>query len=119
MTIAEIIAQIKTNPLLDGVTFSGGEPFSQCNGFSALAKEIRVQFPRFDIWSYSGYTYEQIIASPDRAKLLKQLDILVDSPFMEDKMSYALRFRGSSNQRIINVKRSAERGKIVLAEQYL
>jgi anaerobic ribonucleoside-triphosphate reductase activating protein len=119
MTVSEIIKRIKNNPILDGVTFSGGEPFSQPNGFFALATAIRAELPELNIWCYSGFTYEQIIAEPNRAKLFSMLDILVDSPFIENKQSYDLHFRGSSNQRIINVKKSQEQNKLVLEQNYI
>ena len=113
-----IFEDIIKDPLLDGVTFSGGEPFCQCAALSALARKLRsFKDRKFNIMSYSGYTYEQLIerckTEPDCKALLEQLDYLVDGRFEEDKRSLELKFRGSSNQRFIDVQRSLKEGRAV------
>lgn len=95
----EILAQIKENPLLDGVTFSGGEPFEQQEPLVLLAKEIHKL--NLDIWCYSGYTEEKI----NTTELYKNIDVLVDGKFELDKLCYN-EFKGSTNQRIIYLKDS-------------
>lgn len=112
-----ILKAIDQNPLLKGVTFSGGEPFMQAEALAELAVEIHKR--GLDIITYTGFTYEQLSDSfdkfPDRRELLKQTDYLIDGKFEEDKKSLNLQFRGSSNQRIIDIKKSMEIGKVVEA----
>lgn len=110
-----ILKVIDQNPLLKGVTFSGGEPFMQAEALAELAVEIHRR--NLDILTYSGFTFEEILESvdkhPDRKKLLEQTDYLIDGKFMLELKSLNLQFRGSSNQRIIDVKKSLEMGKVV------
>ena len=108
---------------VNGLSLLGGEPFEPENQkillpFLIMFKE---RFPSKDIWCYSGFTLEEITGkSPSRAftensvDMLKMLDVLVDGPFVEEKKDISLVFRGSSNQRIIDVKKSLEQNKIVL-----
>ena len=110
-----ILKAIDQNPLLKGVTFSGGEPFMQAEALAELAVEIHKR--KLDILTYSGFTFEEIVSSfdkhPDRKKLLEQTDYLIDGKFIMELKSLNLQFRGSSNQRIIDVKKSLEIGKAV------
>lgn len=110
-----ILRAIDQNPLLKGVTFSGGEPFVQASALAELAEEIHKR--GLDVITYSGFTYEQLTKSfdkfPDRKSLLEQTDYLIDGRFELDKKSYNLQYRGSSNQRIIDVKKSLNSGKAV------
>ena len=113
-----IFEDIIKDPLLDGVTFSGGEPFCQCAALADLAKRLRsYKVKKFNLISYTGYTYEQLIArskkESDCRELLELLDYLVDGRFEEDKRSLELKFRGSSNQRFIDVQRSLKEGRAV------
>ncbi|MBQ8965326.1 anaerobic ribonucleoside-triphosphate reductase activating protein [Ruminococcus sp.] len=113
-----IYEQIIKDPLLDGVTFSGGEPFCQCTALADLAKRIRsFKERRLDLISYTGFTFEQLLEKsekePECMALLEQLDYLVDGRFEEDKRSLELKFRGSSNQRFIDVQRSLKEGSAV------
>ncbi|MBP3797573.1 MAG: anaerobic ribonucleoside-triphosphate reductase activating protein [Ruminococcus sp.] len=110
--------QIIKDPLLDGVTFSGGEPFCQCAALADLAKRIRrCRKRKLNIISYSGYTFEQLLEKSkedaDCLALLKSLDYLMDGPFIEEKRSLELKFRGSTNQRFIDVKKSLKAGKAI------
>ncbi len=112
ISTSKVLEEIKKNPLLSGVTFSGGEPFLQPKGFSELAKEIHNL--GLNIVTYTGYTIEQLICGfsthPYWKELLLQTDTLVDGPFILEKKSLMLRFKGSENQRIIDPKKSIEKG---------
>lgn len=105
---AKVLEEAAKNPLLKGVTLSGGEPFCQPGPLAALAKELREL--GLDVMVYSGYTFEQLLeqaeTEPDVMNLLRQTDVLVDGRFMEAEKSLNLRFRGSANQRILNVPES-------------
>lgn len=118
VTIDSLIIQIQSNPLLDGVTFSGGEPFLQAESLAELGKYIHTYTP-LNIVTYTGYTFEELVlaSNVDKAcmRLLEESDILIDGLFIESEKSYELRFKGSSNQRCINVKDSLLQNKIVLA----
>lgn len=111
----DIIEDIRKNPLLKGVTFSGGEPFEQADKFAYIAKEVKKM--GLNIWCYTGYTFEYILENQHKRKgwseLLKYIDVLVDGKFEEDKKEEGLKFRGSSNQRIIDIKESIESLEVV------
>ena len=117
-TPEKILAEIIKNPLLRGVTLSGGEPFCQPEGLAELAQMIRTH--GLNVITYTGYTFEELLEKgkeePAVLSLLKQSDILIDGPFIQDLKSYDLAFTGSSNQRIIDVKRSLIKGEAVIAE---
>lgn len=104
----EIFEQIQKNPLLDGVTFSGGEPFLQAKALSELAKKIKDT--GLNLYVYTGFTYEELLSGANDenfwGELLKYTDFLVDGKFEEDKKHYTLLFKGSENQRIIDVQGS-------------
>ena len=107
--IAEIVG---TNPLCRGVTFSGGEPFAQAEGFAKLAKLLKSK--GYEVASYSGYTFEQLISGSEAQQaLLCSIDVLIDGPFVLAERSLELSFRGSRNQRIIDVPKSLAAGKAV------
>lgn len=111
----ELINDVINNPILRGVTFSGGDPFERADDFAYMAKAFKEK--GLNIWSYTGYTFENIISNLDKNKgwkdLLYNLDVLVDGKFEKDKMQDGIKFRGSTNQRIIDVKESLKSGKIV------
>lgn len=106
----KITAEFKKNPLLAGITFSGGEPILQAKELIPLAKEI-TQMGK-NCWIYSGYTFDELMAMHDNDvnELLSYCDYLVDGKYIEDKRDLTLTFRGSSNQRIINLKKSLKSG---------
>lgn len=113
VTPEEVVEHVKRNPLTRGVTFSGGEPFAQAAAHAELARQLKAA--GYEVASYTGYTFEQLLEEQDPAKLdlLQQLDILVDGPFRQEELSLELRFRGSANQRILNVPQSLAQGKAV------
>lgn len=111
VTSEEIIAQMKEPQLQTGLTLSGGEPFLQSEALLPIvqaAKEMRL-----NIWAYSGFTYEQLISHEEYRNLLNYLDVLVDGKFMEEEKDYRLKFKGSKNQRIIDVQKSLKQNKVI------
>lgn len=104
---------VRSNPLCRGVTFSGGEPFAQAEGFAKLAELLKEQ--GYEVASYSGYTFEQLLSgTPAQKKLLESIDVLIDGPFIQAEKSLELSFRGSRNQRILDVPASLAAGQAVL-----
>lgn len=118
ISIESIISKVKENPLLDGVTLSGGEPFEQANVLSSLSMELKKL--GHNIITYSGYTYEYLVENSEKMKgwteLLQHTDILIDGRFEIEKINLNLRFRGSENQRAIDVRKTELNKKIILAE---
>lgn len=111
----DILSSLKPS-YIAGLSLLGGEPMMSYNvpELITLCKEVRELYPTKTIWVYSGYTYEQILADKQRLELLKLCDVLVDGKYEQDLYSPTLRFRGSSNQRIIDVKQSLLNDEIVL-----
>lgn len=95
-----------------GITFSGGDPLHEANlkEVTALAKEIRSRYPKKTIWLYTGYLWEEI----REWEIMKYLDVLVDGRFEPEKKDLTLKWKGSYNQRVINVPKSLELGQVVL-----
>lgn len=112
----DVLHTILKNPLIDGVTFSGGDPLEQADKFSYLAKQLKEA--GLNIWCYTGYTYESILENLNKKVGLKELisciDVLVDGRFEQDKKDPNLKFRGSTNQRIIDVPKSLLENKVIL-----
>ena len=117
VSVEDLIDMMGKNPLIEGLTLSGGEPFAQAADCVRLAEAAHAV--GWTVWTYSGYTFEHILASQDPGwqELLRQTDVLVDGPFIQKEKSYELRFRGSRNQRLIRVKESLAQGKVVLWSQ--
>ena len=107
-TTDELMRIIEADPYTRGVTFTGGDPMYQPEGFAELADAIRQRTPQKDIWCYTGFTFEQLITNPRQPALLEQIDVLVDGPFLREQRDETLLFRGSRNQRIIDVQASLE-----------
>ena len=113
----EDILAAAENPLLDGITLSGGDPFLQpvpCLALAEGAHKIGL-----NVWTYTGYTWEALWEenAPEKIALLKETDVLVDGPFLLAERSLELRFCGSRNQRLIDVKKSLAEDKVVLWEE--
>lgn len=106
--LAEVILREEMN-----VTFSGGDPMFQPEAFAMLARKLRQQ-AALTIWCYTGYRFEALVNDPRRRSLLEQVDVLVDGPFVQPLRDISLRFRGSSNQRLIDVRASLDTGEVQL-----
>ena len=105
-TADELMAAIEANPLLSGVTLSGGEPFDQAAALLPFVKRLKSERPHLSLWAFSGYLYEDLLEGrPTEAArdLLAEMDVLVDGPYMESLRTFDLLWRGSSNQRIIEL----------------
>ena len=114
--IDEIFSEIQKNPLVRGVTFSGGEPLSQAGPLSELARMLKES--GYEIAIYTGWVFEDLLqgASPEQLALLQCADVLIDGPFLQDQRNLSLKFRGSKNQRILNLPQSLQAGKGVWEE---
>lgn len=116
--IDELISKIKRNPLLQGITLSGGDPLYQVNACLELVKKVKELNSDLDIIIYTGFTFEELAnnfkKNNDLLSLLKLSDILIDGKYEDSLRDLTLRFRGSSNQRIINLKKTFLEEKIVL-----
>lgn len=117
-----IIEEIKKLKLQRGITLSGGEPFLQSRALSLIAQKAKEY--DLDVWCYTGFTFETLInrynpSYIDNINLLKYIDVLVDGKFIFEEKSIDLKFRGSRNQRIIDVKQSLNDEKITLKEEYI
>ena len=110
--IKDILKVIIDDDFAD-VTFSGGDPMMQAEAFTRLAQEIKARSQK-TIWCYTGFTYEKLLTHPHQRELLEWIDVLVDGRFEEKLKEEGLIFRGSSNQRIIDVKASLEAGEVIL-----
>ncbi len=105
MSEERILQIARGNPLCRGVTFSGGEPFSQAEGFAKLA--VLLKEAGYEVASYTGYTFEHLLTgSPEQRRLLEAIDVLIDGPFLLAQRSLEIAFRGSRNQRILDVPKS-------------
>ncbi len=106
--VEDILDTVTANPLCRGVTFSGGEPFAQPEGFERLAQLLKSH--GYEVASYTGFTFEQLLeGSQAQKQLLSCIDVLIDGPFIEAERSLELSFRGSANQRILDLRASLER----------
>ena len=118
-TVEDVYNEIKANPLVKSVTLSGGEPFEQPEACAQLARALKED--GYNVWAFSGYLYEDLLAmSQEReaiTELLGNIDVLVDGPFVESLHSYELKWRGSANQRLIDMAATRSKGAVVLWEQ--
>jgi len=109
-TVDEIMEELRHTE--GNITFSGGDPMYQAEAFAELARRIREELHR-TIWCYTGFTYEEVVADPKMSQLLPYLEVLVDGPFTEAEKSDRLFFRGSANQRLVDVQKSLAAGHFV------
>ena len=121
-TIDQILAMLKPS-YIRGLTLLGGEPFEPQNqaAIVELLRQVKTQLPHKSIWAFSGYLFDRDILSGrlgDTSEYLRYLDVLVDGPFVQEKKNLSLRFRGSENQRLIDVKASLAAGEVVLWEDW-
>ncbi len=125
-TIEELIEAMRPDHIR-GLTLLGGEPMVQVNqqGLLPLLRRVKEVYPDKDIWCYTGYMYDSYIVPvmikewPETEEFLSYIDVLVDGPFIMDQKDWRLKFRGSSNQKIIDVKESLKEGKVVLVKEYI
>lgn len=112
-----LVQQILDNPLITGVTFSGGEPFCQAQALCAIADRLS---GCKHLMAYTGYTLEQLLGLSDHwtRLLLERLELLVDGPYIASQRDLSLRFRGSANQRVLDVPRSLAQGQAVWSDTY-
>ena len=115
--VSEVIDELKTIKNQDGITLSGGDPVCQaeaCYEISKASHEIGL-----NVWCYTGYTYEVMLKNPKMKKLLSEVDVLVDGKFILEERSLNIYYRGSRNQRVIDVPKSLEEGSVVLIDKYM
>lgn len=110
--IDSLIADIKTNKYLDGVTISGGEPFDQPQGLLELLKRLS----DYNVIVFTGYTFEELMSSPDKKECLPYIYVIVDGRYIKEQRTLTLRFRGSKNQRVIDVKKSLKENALILID---
>lgn len=116
MEVSEIFEDFQKNPMLKGITLSGGEPMCQPTPLAELARLVHGIGK--DVTVFTGYTYEQLLEKQDPAvnELLKETDVLIDGPFLEAEKNLELVFRGSENQRVIDMDATRREGRVVLLE---
>ena len=114
LPVEEVARQLLSNPLTDGLTLSGGEPFAQPEPCLQLAQLAHAH--RLTVWTYTGYTLDHLLAqgTPAQLALLRETDVLVDGPFLQSQRTLSLPFRGSANQRLIQIPASLQSGVAVL-----
>ena len=114
--VDSVIKEIDSLTGQDGITLSGGDPFYQVDACTLIAKHCKDK--KLNVWCYTGFVYEDLIKDTKMLELLKYIDVLVDGPFVLNQRSLDLYFKGSSNQRIIDVPNSLKENKIVLVSKY-
>lgn len=115
--VEDVITELKKIKNQDGITLSGGDPVCQAEACYEISKAAHSM--GLNVWCYTGFTYEQMLLNPKVRKLLEQIDVLVDGKFVQEEKSYDIYFRGSRNQRIIDVPKSLETEQVVLVEKYM
>ena len=114
-TVQEVIDQLPSNPLVTGMTFSGGEPFMQAGVLAVIGKAAKQR--NLSVFTYTGFVFETLLEqsrnNPDIAALLAITDVLIDGPFLLEQRDISLAFRGSGNQRLLDVPTSLRQGKAV------
>ncbi|MCY9737503.1 anaerobic ribonucleoside-triphosphate reductase activating protein [Paenibacillus alvei] len=113
----DIINDILCNPLLDGITLCGGDPFYSAREVVDFVRLFKSKAPNLTVWAYTGFMFEQLLHVPIMLELLQLIDVLIDGRFIEDKRDLTLKFRGSSNQRIIDVQKSLESHNLIICKE--
>lgn len=115
----EIAAEL-SKEYVAGITFSGGDPLHPQNRFPIvnMIQAIKTSFPRKTIWLYTGYIWEEIMDDDEMKKVIKRVDVLVDGKFKKELADKKYKWAGSKNQRVIDVQKSIEKGKVVLHESH-
>ena len=115
MSPEDIVKEAASNPLIKGITLSGGDPF--CQAFACAETARLAHEAGLDVITYTGYTFEQLLSGASDENhwmdLLKETDVVIDGPFLEERKSLLLQFRGSDNQRILDCQKSVEQGVAV------
>ncbi|WDZ59312.1 anaerobic ribonucleoside-triphosphate reductase activating protein [Paenibacillus polymyxa] len=109
----EVIRDIMENPLLDGLTLCGGDPFFSAAECSQFVRDFREACPDRTVWAYTGFVYEDLLTDPKRQELALLCDVIVDGRFVEQQKDLTFPFRGSRNQRLVDVKASIQAGYVV------
>lgn len=117
VNVDDVINEIKETEIQDGITFSGGDPMMQPIPCMEIAKKCKEM--GLNIWCYTGFLFEELLDKKDCLEFLKYVDVLVDGKFDNNLKSYSAKFRGSKNQRIINVKSSLKKKKAVCLREYI
>ena len=116
VTVDSLYKTLSANPLTDGLTLSGGAPYLQAAACAELAQKAKAG--GFNVWCYSGYTFEEILETSKTDSgfkaLIEATDVLIDGMFLIEEKSLTLKWRGSQNQRVIDVRKSLESGEVVL-----
>ena len=117
-TMQELLYDL-SKPYIKGLTLSGGHPLDPHNAPKVLeiVKRVKMVFPDKDIWTYSGYEWEDIIKNETLKEIMRYTDVLVDGAYVDELRDISLAFKGSSNQRIIKVKESLEQNKVILWQE--
>lgn len=112
----KIVAYIKNTPFISGLTLSGGDPMYSAEELIPFVQKLRSEVDGVTVWIYSGFLYEEIKQNEEMSELLKQCDVLVDGEFVLEQRDITLAYKGSQNQRIIDVQKSITDNKIILYE---
>lgn len=112
----EIISYIQRTPFISGLTLSGGDPMYSAAEITPFVERLKSELKTISIWIYSGFTYEEICEDTDMLRLLKLCDVLVDGEFILEQRDITLSYKGSRNQRIIDIQKSIKEKQIVTKE---
>lgn len=112
----EELIETLSKDYIKGLTLSGGNPLEKYNisELLSLLKEIKNLYPNKDIWCYSGYTYEQLMQREDLKDIWQYIDVLIDGPYIDEQRDITLKWRGSKNQRVINIPQSIKENEVIL-----
>lgn len=111
-----VVKYLQDRSYLSGITISGGDPMYRASEVAGFLKKLKDKIPDISVWLYSGFTYDEILRYKNMVEVLKLCDVLVDGRFILEERDVSLCYRGSKNQRVIDVKKSLEREEVVLFE---